>query len=457
MKPLRRYTPAADPEAGQLPPQAPELEQVVLGAIMLEKGILGQVSDFLEADHFYVPSHGAIYRALTEVSKRGEPIDILTVTQQLKASRELDMAGGAFYIAQLTNKVAGTANIQVHARIILQKFMLRKLIETCSVSLQEAYNETNDVFDLMDAHNEGIASINSITANSDPTNAAEIMARMVDNREQKLYLHFGMGKLDEHVAMGPGCITVIGARPAVGKTTFVLNALMNMARAGHKCLFISLEMNEDQLTAKIASAITGINSERITHNDLNDNERGRIALASAENGMWIPRILIADMASLKASQVAGIMERAVKRHGCKVAVIDYLQLMDGEGDTGVERMSNISKSCKQAAKATGIRLIELSQLKRREGNEVSPQMDDLRESGQIEADGDVIILLGREKGGTEISANVAKNKTGPIGTVRIPFDLMSQRIGGMPAFDPRAGMPSPDNRTEPQRDEDAPF
>lgn len=449
MKPVRRHI---TPQTEGVPPQAPEMEQAVLGAIMLERPALNEVSDFLAAEHFYIQAHAAIYRAILDQSKADEPIDGLTIAQRLKANGELDMVGGPFYLAQLTNKVGSSANIQFHARIILQKYIRRQLIATCAESLSAAYDETTDEFDLMDAHNEGLAAINSITAHSDPENAAEIIARTVDNTDMPLYMHFGMGALDQHVAMGPGVVVVVGARPAVGKTTFVMNGLMNMARAGHKSLFLSLEMSAEALTAKITSSITGIDSERITQNDLTPAERGRIAAAAAENGTWIPRIMISDLNSLKASQMAGILERAAKRHGCRVAVLDYLQLMDGEGDNGAERMSNISKACKQAAKASGIRLIECSQLKRRDGADVNPDMSDLRESGQIEADGDIIILLGREPGGNELLAKVAKNKTGPIGNVHIPFDLMSQRIGGMPSFDPRH-IPPPNNRIEPETDE----
>lgn len=456
MKPVRRIVDIAATE-GKLPPQAPDLEQAIVGAVMLMPEAMGRVSDFLAPEHFYVKAHAVIYAACLHISQSdtGAKVTILTVTERLRSIGELENVGGAYYVSTLTNKVASAANIEYHARILVQKFMRRQLAATCAASLEDAYDDTVDEFDLMDAHNAGIAEINAITTHKDPNNAADIIARMVDNTQQPLYLHFGMDRLDRHVAMGPGCVCVVGARPAVGKTTFVLNGLMNMARAGHKSLFLSLEMSETALTAKIASALTGIDSERITQNDLTDNERGRIALVATENSMWIPRIMISDLASLKASQVAGIMERAVKRHGCKVAVIDYLQLMDGEGDNGAERMSNISKACKQAAKSTGIRLIECSQLKRRDGADVNPDMSDLRESGQIEADGDIIILLGREMGGTELLAKIAKNKTGPIGSERIPFDLMTQRIGAAPAFTqaPFRATPHHDNRI----DTNAPF
>jgi replicative DNA helicase len=460
MKPVRRdirpYMQIGQ-EAGQLPPQAPEMEQAVLGSILLDQRALSEVSDFLEPEHFYVTVHSTIYKSLLRLRKADAPINILTVAQSLKESSELDIIGGAFYLSQLTAKVSGSAGIQYNARVILQKFIRRELIRVSAETLSNAYDESRDEFDLLDEHNEGVGRINAITTNADPVSAGQIIGNMVDNTAQPLYMHFGMGDLDKHVAMGPGCVTVVGARPAVGKTTFVVNGLMNMARAGKASLFLSLEMSAEQLTAKISSALTGIDSERITRNDINDDERAQIAQSAAHNGVWIPRILIHDMASLKASQVFGLFERAVKRHKCEVVVIDYLQLMDGEGDNGAERMANISKACKQAAKASKIRLIEVSQLKRRDGADVNPEMSDLRESGQIEADGDIIILLGRKPGAPEMLAKIVKNKIGPIGNVQLPFNLVSQNIGTTPRYDIKAGLPHPDNYIEPTPTDEAPF
>lgn len=454
MKPVRRLIDTAL-EAGKIPPQATDMEQAVLGAILLNNGALGKVSDFLLPEHFYVKAHENTYRACLDLMASDTPANILTVTERMKRSGDLDVNGGPFYLSQLTNKVGQARDIEFHARVIVQKFMRRKLIQTCANSLRDAYDESLDEFDLMDAHNEGIASVNSITSTPDPITAADILNNIVENKEQQLYIHFGMPEIDQHVAMGPGCIVVIGARPGIGKTTMIMNGLMNMAKAGHKSLFLSLEMNDRQLGAKVGSINTGMDAERMSRggDELTDNDRGRLALSNAEHGSWLPRIYIQDLSSLRQSQVAGIFERAAKRYGCKVVVIDYLQLMDGEGDNPVERMSNISKACKQAAKATGLRLIELSQLKRRDGADVNPEMSDLRESGQIEADGDIIMLLGREPASTELIVKVVKNKMGPLGTKRIPFDLMTQRIGSVPGFNSRS-IPNPDNRIE---TDNAPF
>lgn len=449
------------PTLGKLPPQAIELEQAVLGACMLEREALRQVGGILEPEQFYNAAHAELWRIIRDMNQAGESIDILTVTERAMAIGKLDAVGGAFYISQLTNKVASSANVEFHARIIQQKFMLRHLQKLGSKLM--ALDETEDVFDSIDLANTMIAEVNAVPSTKDPVNAAEVLGRIVDSREKPLYIHMGMGELDKHIRMGPSNVVVVGARPSVGKTTFAVNACMNIARSGHNVLFISLEMNETELTSKIASILTGVDSERITHGDMNEEERARVAKAAAEHGAWTPRIMIEDLSTLKSTQVVGIIQRAVKRHEVKVVVIDYLQCMEGEGMAPTERMTHISRACKSAAKSTGVRLIELSQLKRRDGAEEDPEMSDLREAGQIEADGDIIVMLGRPRGAPMLRCKVVKNKVGPIGVVEIPFDLQHQRIGNgfdLPAakpYDPTQGfksLPHPDNFIDPNA---APF
>lgn len=409
-----------------VPPNAVEIEQAVIGAVLLEKGAYGKAS-FLSPECFYQRAHEVTWRIIEGLDKKGEPIDLLTVATKLQSERLLEQAGGPFYISQLINKIGSTANLEAHARIVQQKYMLRRIIQIGGDAART--NDSHDPFERLDEINNSLSELNVIANSADPLPVSGIMDAMVANKEPVQYMFPDMGDLDRHFCMGPGQVTVIGARPATGKSSFVLNIAMNLARMGHKSLFVSLEMSAQQLTSRICSSITGIDSERITRNDINEEERQRIADALIRHGAWISRMMIDDRASLHANQVAGLLERAVKRHGCKVAVIDYLQLMDAEGGSTYERMTEISKACKRAAKASGISLIELSQLKRRDGAEVNPEMSDLRESGQIEADGDAILLLGREPGAQDLLVKVAKNKIGPIGNVVIPFNLSTQRIG----------------------------
>jgi replicative DNA helicase len=442
------------PEYGKQPPQAADLEQAVLGACLLERQAIRTVQGILEPGHLYVKAHVEIWGIIIALAEEGNPVDILTVTERAKAMGRLDAVGGPFYISQLANKVASSANVEYHARIIQQKYILRTL-HKLGAELQRS-EEGDDIFEVLDKANEMMAKVNAIPGHSDPSTAAEVMAEIADNRDKPVYIHMGLGSIDRHVKLGPGNICVIGARPSVGKTTFAVNAAMNMARSGHKVLFISMEMSKTELTSKIAGILTGIDTERITRAEHDERDREVIAAANVEHGSWLPRIMIEQSATLEAGQVAGIIARSVARHDVEVVILDYLQCITADGDSPVDRMTKISRACKSAAMATGVRLIELSQLKRRDGADTDPQMSDLREAGQIEADGDIIIMLGRAKGSSELLWKVEKNKVGPIGADTVNFDLPTQRIGPAwasptaPTFNPR--LPHPDNHIEPTGD-----
>lgn len=432
-------------------PQATELEQQVLGAMMLEKGAFAKVSDHLIADHFYQQEHALIYEGIRAVINDGGRPDPSTVSAELHRTGMLEKAGGPLYLSRLLALTSHANNLEWNARIIQQKFVLRTM-RTLGSKLVEM-DEDEDVFDVMDFVNEQVGRIQALTTTGDPVNAAELIAKMVDDREMPLYITASLGQLDDHFAMGPNHITVIGARPAVGKTAFALNMAMNIAMQGHAVMFITLEMSGQELAARISSSLTGVDSERITRNELNEDERERIAKAAAYNGTWIPRIIFEDRATMQAGQAFGIFQKAANKYKCKVAILDYLQLVSVKEDGRYEKMTAVSIALKQAAKATGIRLIEISQLSRGSGNHdpaVNPRISDLRESGQIEADADTVILLGREKGSEKLVADVVKNKKGPVGSVDLVYNLSSQRIGPSPA---PSGF-NMDKTIEPNREED---
>lgn len=414
-------------ELAKIAPNATDLEQAVLGCMLMEKRACDQGLEMLEAAHFYAKENELVFAAIKALHDRGMGVDLLTVTQELKNRSQLESVGGPVYLTVLTGRVSGTVNVVYYARIIQEKYIQRQLIEMGSDL--KRINDGDDVFEAIDKINERMSSLNMLSSDTDPETASSVADGMIENREPPLFICPDMGDLDRHFAMGPGNVVVIGARPAIGKTTLIVNMAMNFARQGYKTIIVSLEMSKQQLVSKMMSSLTGIDSERITRNEINEDERSRIANAAVYAGSWLPRVMIDDRASLGVGQIHGLLQRAVRRHGCHVAIIDYLQLIDGEGDGSYESMTNISKSCKKAARSSGIRLIELSQLKRRDGAEVNPQMSDLRESGQIEADGDVILLLGREPLSQMLNINVAKNKIGPIGIIQLPFNLITQRIG----------------------------
>lgn len=440
-------------QEGTLQPSAPELEEAVLGAILLERDGLEKVSDMLRPEHFYVDANRLIYAAVLQLRNRALPINILMAAEQLKKNGELDEAGGAYHVSQLTSKVASSRDIEHHARVILQKFMLRTYRKLGDI-LQKVGDE-DDVFDLAEQVNEWMAKVNAVNTSGDPVSMAKAIADIADDRSQHVRIKLGLTGIDDCVSMGPGDVTVIGARPAVGKTAVALTIAEAAAEQGHKVLIISLEMSTRQLAARVAATTSGVDSNRITINDLRDEERDRIAQVFAAKGSHLEGILVADRARFHASEAYGVIARAKERYGCEMVIVDYLQLMDGDGDNGHAVMGNITKSLKQATKAAGVRLVELSQLKRRDGadggSQCNPVMSDLRESGQIEADADMIILLGRPTGATNILAKLEKNKFGPVGSFNLNYNLSTQRIGDAPPAP--AVRPAPKDFTEPVKDD----
>jgi replicative DNA helicase len=444
---IRRNLPALQQpeEGGKLPPQAPELEQAVLGACLLDPSAIREISAILSPEHFYLDAHHRIWAAILAMDREVRKIDILTLMQELRKRADLDIVGGAFYISQLTNKVASSANVEAHARIISQKHLLRELIRISAETMRTAYDDTAEVFELLDSTYSHIGDLaGQISSGAEPVSMAEIHAKMVDNREQPELIRLGFGPVDECVALAPGDNTIIGARPSVGKTVGALVIARSVAEQGHKVAIITLEMTGTQLTARVSSSISGVDSNRITINSVNDAERDRMAQAGNAHGAWMDRVLVMDLATLNGNEIPGLFSRLAKKYGVKVIIIDYIQKMDGDGDTYRVIIDKISKKIKQGAKREGIRSITLSQLKRRDGADENPVMSDLLESGGLEADGDNIILLGRKKGEPVIKIDLAKNKFGPIGFWYLHFDLSHQRFGTevkgpddqTPAFNP---------------------
>lgn len=443
----------AEPQAGQLPPQAPDLEEAVLGCILLEgRDPYVRVCDFLFPEHFYIDAHRRIFEAIVRLYSREIRADILTVTQEMRSTGDLDAlpdGNGPFYIAQLTSKVGSSANIEAYARVILQKYIGRELIRDAGETLRKAYDETEDVLLLLDEKNESMAKLNGMVASNDPLTVTTILRSMVDDTEEKTFIPFYMPELDKWVSMGDGQVTTVGGNPGTGKTTMVLNGLKNMAQAGYNVAVLSLEMTETQLVAKMAAGQLGIDAERVTKNKITDQEREAMAklLIDTRNAQWFERFFIMDkLPFLHANQIYGIFERLKRRQKIDVVMIDYLQLMNGDGDGATERVDNISKAIKLATKATRIRTINISQLSR---------AGELRNSSQINADSDIIMILERAKTSNELLVKIEKNKLGNLQDVPLSFDLVYQRIGYTPSFTP--AMPTADpprDHTEPAKEEE---
>ncbi|MFZ4455645.1 MAG: replicative DNA helicase [Bacteroidales bacterium] len=438
------------PGMGRLQPQAPELEEVVLGALMLEKDAYSQVSDILKPECFYDPVHRTIYTAVVDLAMNQKPVDMLTVTEQLRKKGELEEVGGAFYISQLTTKVLSAAHIDYHARIIAQKYLARELITFSSDVQSKAYEDAMDVDDLMQEAEGKLFEISQRNLKKDVVQVKTLIDEALQNIQTAANQKDGLSGLPsgfnglDHMTSGwqKSDLVVIAARPAMGKTAFVLSMAKNMGvDRGEAVAVFSLEMSNVQLVNRLISNVCELEASKIKNGQLNDLEWERLfykikALNDAP-------IFVDDTPSLSVFELRTKARRLVRVHNVKCIIIDYLQLMNASGMTYGSReqeVSIISRSLKGLAKELNIPIIALSQLNRGVENRTGvgadgkrPQLSDLRESGAIEQDADMVCFIHRPEyykiyiddegndlhGMAEII--IAKHRNGPVGDVRLRF------------------------------------
>lgn len=443
---------------GKIPPQARELEEAVLGAIMLEKSAFDTLTDTnLKPECFYVEAHQIIFSAMRDMQQRGVPIDILTVVEELKRKEQLEFVGGAYYISKLTNMVVSTAHIDAHARIILQKFIQRELIKISGEIIGEAYEDSTDVFDLMDDSETKMFNItnNYLKKNFEEISSvlAKTINRIDDLRNQKDDISgvpSGFTSLDR-ITFGwqPTDLIILAARPSVGKTAFALNLARNAALHPVKPIgvgFFSLEMSASQLVQRILSAESEIHMEKISRGKLEDYEYQQLHSKGIKKLETAP-LYIDDTAALNIFEFRAKARRLVNKHNVGLIIIDYLQLMSGSSDNRggnrEQEISTISRNLKALAKELNIPIIALSQLSRaletRKESKV-PQLSDLRESGAIEQDADMVMFIYRPeyhqinanesgestKGETHIK--IAKHRNGALEMVKLKAMLNIQKF-----------------------------
>ncbi len=443
---------------GKVPPQAKELEEAVLGAVMLEKSAFDTVSEILRPECFYVDAHQRIFRAMQGLTTKSSPIDLLTVVEELKLKEELEMVGGAYFVTRLTNTVVSTANIEAHARIILQKFLQRELIRISGETIGDAYEESTDVFDLLDDAETKLFEItnNYLRKNFDSFDNVLIktIQRIEDMRnkdEDVTGVPTGFASMDR-ITYGwqPTDLVILAARPSVGKTAFALNLARNAALHPTKptpVAFFSLEMSASQLVQRILSAESEIHLEKISRGKLEDHEVQQLYKKGIDRLSKAP-IYIDDSAALNIFELRAKARRLVNKHHVGLIIIDYLQLMSGvsgnKNSNREQEISNISRNLKGLAKELGIPILALSQLsreveKRKEGNKI-PQLSDLRESGAIEQDADMVMFLYRpeyyditsnefgESNRGETHVRIAKHRNGQLDTVKLRALLHIQKF-----------------------------
>lgn len=393
---------------GKVPPQAMEIEEAVLGALMIEQKALSSVIDILKPEIFYTDAHKIIFKAIFDLNKVGKPVDILTVTNQLKKSGKLEEVGGAYYITKLTNRIVSGANIEFHTRIITQKYIQRELIRISSEIIKDSYEDKIDVFDLLDKAETKLFNISESNFRRDYEGMESLIKSAIDEIKtakdsEGSFLGIGSGFTNlDAVTSGwqKSDLIVIAGRPGMGKTAFALTLCRNAAVLFNKPVaFFSLEMSSIQLVTRLISSETSIQSDKLRKGDLNNNDWDRLNENIAS--LVEAPIFIDDTPALSIFELRAKCRRLKEQHGIEMVLIDYLQLMNTAGENKGNReqeISSISRSLKALAKELNISIIVLSQLNRsvetRAGSK-KPLLSDLRESGAIEQDADLVVFIYR--------------------------------------------------------------
>ncbi len=394
---------------GKLPPQAIELEQAVLGALMIDNDALSNSIELLKPESFYQTEHQKIFSAIEDLFNNTQPVDILTVTNLLKQKGDLKDVGGAAFVSKLTERVASAANIETHARIIAQKFIQRELIRISSSTIRDAYDDTTDVFDLLNAAEQGLFEISegNIRKNYDKMSTLIRQAleqiEEIKNKEDGLSgIPSGFSDLDR-VTSGwqKSDLVILAARPGMGKTAFVLSMARNTAVQFNKPVAVfSLEMSSVQLVNRLISSESGIPAEKLRKGNLEDHEW--IQLNQQISSLSEAPLFIDDTPALTVFELRAKCRRLVRNNGVEMVIIDYLQLMhagnSNKSGNREQEISTISRSLKSIAKELNIPIIALSQLSRAvetRGGDKRPMLSDLRESGAIEQDADIVCFIYR--------------------------------------------------------------
>jgi replicative DNA helicase len=431
---------------GRVPPQAPDLEEAVLGAMLLEQNAQTNVIDILKPEVFYKESHQKIFSAIHGLFADSQPIDILTVTQELKKRGELDLVGGAYYISMLTNRVASAANVEYHARIVIEKFLQRELIRISSEIIKESYEDSKDVFDILDKAEKELFAISETNLRRNYEDMRSLLMEAVKQiegaRNQEGHISgipSGFAGLDRITAgWQKSDLVVLASRPGMGKTAFVLTMARNMAVDFNKPIAIfSLEMSGVQLVTRLIASETELDADKLKRGQLEQYEweqlHARISTLTAAP------LFIDDTPALSIFELRAKCRRLKAQHNIQLVVVDYLQLMstgsDGRGNREQE-ISNISRSMKSLAKELNIPVIAISQLSRAvetRGGSKKPILSDLRESGAIEQDADMVLFIYRpeyykitedEQGNSTLGMAeliIAKHRNGSLGEVPLRF------------------------------------
>ncbi|MDR2890101.1 MAG: replicative DNA helicase [Alistipes sp.] len=434
-------------QGGIVPPQAVELEEAILGALMLEKDSVIAVQEYLTADAFYKEAHRTIFRAIEKLSAELSPIDLYTVTERLRKEGDLKAVGGPTFLAELTQRVGSAAHVEYHAKIIAQKYVQRELIRASTEIQKRSYDESVDVTDLIDYAEGEIMNVSEGHMQRSVQSSSDILRRTMQAIEEASKNEGSFNGVPsgfvgiDRVTMGwqPSDLVIVAARPSMGKTAFTLSMARNMA-IDHKVpvAFFSLEMASVQLMMRLIVAESGLDSRAVKSGQLSP-EQWRHLEDSIKPFQNAP-MFIDDTPALSVFEFRSKVRRLKTQHDIKLIIIDYLQLMTGSNDAKGNReqeVAGISRTLKAIAKELNVPIIALSQLNRAaelRGGSKKPQLSDLRESGAIEQDADIVAFIHRpEYFGMKVDEDniplppglaefiIAKHRNGATDTVRLKF------------------------------------
>jgi len=425
----------------RVPPQNMEAEQSVLGGILLDNQALNAAQEILSDSDFYSDAHKKIFRAMQDLADRGEPVDLITLSDHLRDKKQLDQVGGAAYLASLVDSVPSAANISYYAKIVREKAILRSLISSATDILTKSYEQASEVDDILDEAEHAIFEIsqNKIRRSFYPLkeiikDSFRTIERLYESKELITGVPTGFDKFDELTSgLQRSDLIIIAGRPSMGKTAFALNIARHAAvESNIPVAIFSLEMSKEQIAMRLLSSTAKVDSQRIRKGFLGEMDWPK--LTNAAGLLSEAPLFIDDTPALTVLEMKAKSRRLKAEHGLGLIIIDYLQLMRGTAyrESREQEISEISRSLKALAKELNVPVIALSQLNRKVEDRTNrrPQMADLRESGAIEQDADVIVFIYRDevynksednpkKGIAEII--IAKQRNGPISTVELAF------------------------------------
>lgn len=442
---MKNQTPSKDSVFDRVPPQSLEAERAVLGSLMLDNDCIGRVIELLDERCFYRTSNQKIYSAVLNLFERNEPVDLITLSEELKRTKQLDEVGGAYYLTELSESVPSAANVEYHARIVLERYLLRQLISESAGIAQDCFESDENVFELLDRAENRIFQLserrqgNTFQHIPGPMHTAMEMVESYHERQGMVTgVPTGFTQLDELTSgFQNGELIVVAGRPSMGKTAFCLNIARNASVIGKVPVGIfSLEMSNEQLALRLLCAEARVDAHRVRTGTLADNQWKN--LSSCVGTLVEAPIFVDDTPAMTVLEMRAKARRLKKEKNLGMLVIDYLQLM--QGPRGVEsrqqEISVISRSLKALAKELRIPVVALSQLSRAvesRGGDKRPMLSDLRESGAIEQDADVVLFIYRpefygisvDEDGQQVEGRaeiiIGKQRNGPVGTIHLSF------------------------------------